>query len=158
MGLWVDFAISGLLAGLYDFPTSVDVSATITRHDQESLSSKALSNLVSDFLSTPTSFNPHESGDEKDEKLGRTTITKIQPVGDVLHIFSHIRKTYRVQWVVIEGGFKPPAILASSTMQERPSKKMKKGKGAVKLVDIKTQTDEQDTIIWVPLDKVMETK
>lgn len=37
-------------------------------------------------------------------------ITAITSVGDVLHAFSHIKKTYRVQWVVIEGGTTPPQL------------------------------------------------
>ena len=32
----------------------------------------------------------------------------IRPVGDVLHIFSHIRKTYRAQWIKVVGGSQPP--------------------------------------------------
>ncbi|KAF8899765.1 DNA glycosylase [Gymnopilus junonius] len=141
---------NGLLAGLYDFPTSVDVSTTITHHEQESLSSKILSNLVSGFSPAPTFHNSHESGDVK---VGGTSITKIQPVGDVLHIFSHIRKTYKVLWVVLEGGSKPPGILESFSIQEPARKKAMNGKGTI---DIKPQTD-QDVVIWVPLDKVMET-
>ncbi|PIL27683.1 hypothetical protein GSI_10836 [Ganoderma sinense ZZ0214-1] len=35
---------------------------------------------------------------------GTLRVVKIVPAGDVLHIFSHIRKTYRAQWVVLEGG------------------------------------------------------
>lgn len=30
-------------------------------------------------------------------------IAKTKPAGDVLHIFSHIRKTYRVQWILLVG-------------------------------------------------------
>lgn len=40
-------------------------------------------------------------------------VVKIVPAGDVLHVFSHIRKTYRVQWVVLEGGSsdEPPPLV-----------------------------------------------
>lgn len=37
-------------------------------------------------------------------------VVNITPMGDVPHVFSHIKKTYRVQWVVIEGGCVPPVL------------------------------------------------
>lgn len=39
-------------------------------------------------------------------------ITDIKAAGEVVHVFSHIRKTYRVQWVVLEGGGNDPPPLA----------------------------------------------
>lgn len=43
-------------------------------------------------------------------------LVKIERAGDVLHVFSHIRKTYRVQWVVLEGGGTcPPELARRST-------------------------------------------
>ncbi|KAM5533579.1 hypothetical protein V8D89_012795 [Ganoderma adspersum] len=41
---------------------------------------------------------------------GALRVVKLVPAGDVLHIFSHIRKTYRAQWVVLEGGSGPPPL------------------------------------------------
>jgi A/G-specific adenine glycosylase len=43
-------------------------------------------------------------------------LVKIERVGDVLHVFSHIRKTYRVQWVVLEGGGAGPPELANRSV------------------------------------------
>jgi hypothetical protein len=41
----------------------------------------------------------------------------MERVGDVLHVFSHIRKTYRVQWVVLEGaGTTPPQLATQSVL------------------------------------------
>ena len=40
----------------------------------------------------------------------------MERVGDVLHVFSHIRKTYRVQWVVMEGGGTSPPQLATQSV------------------------------------------
>jgi A/G-specific adenine glycosylase len=45
-------------------------------------------------------------------RSGAPRLVKIQRAGDVLHVFSHIRKTYRVQWVVLEGGDASPPKLA----------------------------------------------
>jgi A/G-specific adenine glycosylase len=47
-------------------------------------------------------------------------LIKIERVGDVLHVFSHIRKTYRVQWVVLEGGGTCPPELARRSTQAAP--------------------------------------
>jgi A/G-specific adenine glycosylase len=80
-------------------------------------------------------------------------LVKIERAGDVLHVFSHIRKTYRVQWVVLEGGSSPPELarrspstLASSG--RRPNKKTKaKDTGSPKLESM-----------WVSLDDVEKAK
>jgi A/G-specific adenine glycosylase len=45
-------------------------------------------------------------------RSGAVRLVRIEHVGDVLHVFSHIRKTYRVQWVVLEGGGATPPELA----------------------------------------------
>jgi len=49
---------------------------------------------------------------------GVPRLVKIERAGDVLHVFSHIRKTYRVQWVVLEGGggTKPPELAKRSSL------------------------------------------
>jgi len=146
---------TGLLAGLNDFPTSVNVPATTTRCDQEALPSEILSHLVSGGPCLP-SKRPNRNTIEDNEK--GFIIARIQPVGDVLHIFSHIRKTYRVQWVVLEGGVSPPSILEYQSLHdERPRKKHKKAKRAVKDVNVKPQIDGPKEVIWVPLNEVMET-
>jgi A/G-specific adenine glycosylase len=49
---------------------------------------------------------------EDTTRSGAVRLVKIERVGDVLHVFSHIRKTYRVQWVVLEGGGVTPPELA----------------------------------------------
>ena len=50
-------------------------------------------------------------------------VVKIERARDVLHVFSHIRKTYRVQWVVLEGGGAgPPELANRSTLASGPRK------------------------------------
>lgn len=39
-------------------------------------------------------------------------IAQIKPAGEVVHVFSHIRKTYRIQWVLLHGGGSHPPALA----------------------------------------------
>ena len=52
-------------------------------------------------------------------------LVKIERAGDVLHVFSHIRKTYRVQWVVLEGGGTCPPELARRTTPTVPRRRTK---------------------------------
>jgi len=83
------------------------------------------------------------------------TVSSIQPVGDLLHVFSHIKKTYRVQWVVLEGGANPPAILEGVSHEQRPLKEIKKGAVRDNIMDIPS---DPMAALWVSLDKVPETK
>ncbi|KDR72590.1 hypothetical protein GALMADRAFT_252735 [Galerina marginata CBS 339.88] len=149
---------SGLLAGLYDFPASVDVPANITRRDQEAMPSEILSHLVQGGAFLPSKPSNRTAVGNSPSQTEVLIIAKIKPVGDVLHIFSHIKKTYRVQWVVLEGGVSPPAFLENQSLyNECPNKKPKKKKRAVKDVNVKPQINDQKAAIWVPLEEVMET-
>ena len=52
--------------------------------------------------------------------MGGTTsdilrIVTIKAVGDMVHVFSHIKKTYCVQWVILEGGEDEPPGLPQRT-------------------------------------------
>ncbi|KAF8157011.1 DNA glycosylase [Crassisporium funariophilum] len=126
----------GLLAGLYEFPTSVNLPKTIKRADQEKIPLDLVSKLTD----------------------GGATISKITPIGDVLHVFSHIKKIYRVQWVILTGGLKPPKFLPDPLIDEQTStKKPIKGKLTPKLVNLDIQLDFPRDAIWVPLNEVMET-
>jgi len=69
---------------------------------------------------------------------GALRLVKTERAGDVLHVFSHIRKTYRVQWVVLEGGGTSPPELArrsssTSVASGRPKKTRVKDTGSPKL-------------------------
>ena len=51
-----------------------------------------------------------DAGLEDDD--GGIRISQVISAGDVLHVFSHVKKTYRTQWVVLEGGgSSPPSLL-----------------------------------------------
>jgi A/G-specific adenine glycosylase len=82
---------------------------------------------------------------------GIPRLVKIERAGDVLHVFSHIRKTYRVQWVVLEGGGANPPELAkrSPSLASSTSTSTKKTKvaGLPKLESM-----------WIPLDGVEKAK
>ncbi|PPQ87673.1 hypothetical protein CVT25_011440 [Psilocybe cyanescens] len=151
---------NGLLAGLYDFPTSVDVSTKINRRDQEDLTLKILPQILPGGSRIKPTQQKRNTVEEAHSQTEDVVIVKIQPVGDVVHVFSHIRKTYRIQWVVLEGGVNPPAILENPSLHdERPTKQVKKAKPAVKNVNVKvkTQIEGSKTVIWVPLNEVVDT-
>jgi len=128
---------------------------------QAAVPAKILSTLVQggSLLKTTASKNQKRIQDDpvETEKL---SISSIQPVGDVLHVFSHIKKTYRVQRVILEGGANPPATLMGASLHDkRPLKKIKKEKGAAKNVNVTAMHSPSGPMaVWVPLDKVMETK
>ncbi|PBL00334.1 DNA glycosylase [Armillaria gallica] len=91
----------GLLAGLYEFPTEANVSGTLSDARIVEILRAQLSALFQSPIRVPGSTDIEQSDPS-------CAIVKIQPAGDVIHVFSHIRKTYRVQWVIIEGGDEPP--------------------------------------------------
>jgi A/G-specific adenine glycosylase len=126
--------ITGLLAGLYEFPTSENVSKFIKPVAQEKLGRDILAHLV--------------------QCTNEQTVSKIIPIGDVVHVFSHIRKTYRVQWVIVNGGLTPPQILSHEMPREIEESLGKSREGKRK---IKHFTIPQNGI-WIPLNEVTETK
>lgn len=94
------------------------------------------------------------------------------PAGDVLHIFSHIRKTYRVQWVVLEGGpsEEPPALVqepdftlfgaaAPSTSKGKAPPKTRKGSSDRSRGKISpAAASRPQGSLWVPMEAVADTK
>ncbi|KAK0208996.1 DNA glycosylase [Desarmillaria ectypa] len=91
----------GLLAGLYEFPTEANISGTLPDTRLAEILRAQLSSLLQSPIRVPESTG-------KDQTDASCRIVKIQTAGDVSHVFSHIRKTYRVQWVITEGGDEPP--------------------------------------------------
>ena len=94
-------------------------------------------------------------------------IAKVKPAGDVLHIFSHIRKTYRVQWVLLEGGGEPPelnpAYQCSTSPPEAEEKPNAKAKSKAKVSDTKVSAksknkEQSPSVRWVRYEDVEEAK
>ena len=123
------------MAGLYEFPTSDNVSKSIKPVAQEKLGRDILAHLV--------------------QCTSEQSVSKIIPIGDVVHVFSHIRKTYRVQWVIVNGGLAPPKVVSHEMpheLEQPLGKQLTKGKRKIKDLTIPQNG------IWVPLNKVAETK
>jgi A/G-specific adenine glycosylase len=83
---------------------------------------------------------------------GVSRLVKIERAGDVLHVFSHIRKTYRVQWVVLEGGGADPPELAKRSSSKFASSATKKTR-----VTATTGLPKLESM-WIPLDDVEKAK
>ncbi|EJD02473.1 DNA glycosylase [Fomitiporia mediterranea MF3/22] len=114
----------GLLAGLHEFPSRANVQEADTPEKLRSVGQ----DVLRDVLSSPPLFKPTSSrprapdGSSTKVEQDGLRIVKMKPAGDVLHVFSHIRKTYRVQWILLEGTVtesnldsgveKPPALKA----------------------------------------------
>lgn len=91
--------------------------------DSKSRSEKRLQSL----LSKPCSETNNDDDDDGSSSLGATiprwTVRKNRQAGDVLHIFSHIRKTYRVRWIVLDS----PRIPAIAQVETSVKKTKNKG-------------------------------
>lgn len=134
---------TGLLAGLKEFPTDENVS--VSSDDMASSAYAMLENLLQD----PPSPKPRPSD--------AVLVSKTTQVGDVLHVFSHIRKTYRVQWVQLVGGDQPPSFLPST----RPPKASIKGKAKPKAkAGSKAGGDATPNVgpRWCPLEEIDSAK
>ncbi|KAG1861903.1 DNA glycosylase [Suillus tomentosus] len=151
----------GLLAGLHEFPTLPNLSGTKA---SASNLAKIPYTLLQELLIHPPSSNGDK---ERLKKLPNSdtsnTVPKVIQVtsaGDVVHVFSHIKKTYRVQWVLLEGDELPqfrPAVSPGQGARENDSR-AKNPKGKQKRSEVSEV--ELDTIPqtlnaqWVPLTQV----
>ncbi|TFK41618.1 hypothetical protein BDQ12DRAFT_710665 [Crucibulum laeve] len=131
---------TGLLAGLYEFPT--------------------LENIRSPCVFPSLDHIPYNVSSVSNPTLnaeGDVRMVQISPIGDIIHIFSHIKKTYRVQKLILEGGEKPPQLelksISSTTKKTMPPKSKKVPRRKSKTVEA------QDVApIWLPLNGVSDAK
>ncbi|EGN92517.1 hypothetical protein SERLA73DRAFT_164044 [Serpula lacrymans var. lacrymans S7.3] len=125
----------GLLAGLHDFPTLPNVS------DEEEVDTPDI--ILQKWLISPPASGKVATQRPSNNAINGTRdairIVDVKPAGDVIHVFSHVKKTYRIQWIVLEGGTdgEPPKLLCDavprpekykSTAKTDKSTKRKKGR------------------------------
>ncbi|KAJ7599229.1 DNA glycosylase [Mycena floridula] len=91
---------NGLLAGLLEFPTVENIAKATSGSRLEKTSREHLAGIFGKPVL------PSEHSDR--EVSTDLRIITFRPAGDVLHVFSHIKKTYRIHWIVLEGGEEPP--------------------------------------------------
>jgi A/G-specific adenine glycosylase len=137
----VDVLFTGLLAGLHEFPTSPEVPASISALEER----ETAMTLLSCLIKSPLLDSFPKAADTARSDVPR--LVKIERAGDVLHVFSHIRKTYRVQWVLLEGGGASPPELAKRSALASSAKKTKGAAGLPKLESM-----------WILLDDVEKAK
>lgn len=109
-----------MLAGLYEFPADVNVAGTLSTRRCIDLPHQRLSKLFEERL-LPLSSSNKEKAVAEDQDAKDYRIRHVKHAGDVLHIFSHIRKTYRVQWVKIDGGEAPPTLSEGTVNAKAPA-------------------------------------
>ncbi|KAJ7512080.1 hypothetical protein B0H11DRAFT_1699307 [Mycena galericulata] len=133
----------GLLAGLDEFPTSPNVAASTSTARQLKIPEEILSTL----LHRDVHLQPGSTGVANHS----LRISKVQPAGDVVHVFSHIKKTYRVQWVILEGTSEPPRLAEANELPAKTTSAKPAGKGKGKS---KKPTNGVLCSTWVPLNEV----
>ncbi|KLO10729.1 DNA glycosylase [Schizopora paradoxa] len=138
---------TGLLAGLYEFPTLPDVQDCSSAAKAKKLGDEVLSSVLEKSPATKSSAGAQE-----------IRVSKTAQIGDVLHVFSHIRKTYTVQWILLEGGDAPPTLnktysspVCSAEPAAKKAKTSKKTKESEKKSGVKTA---QEQLQWVAYDEV----
>jgi A/G-specific adenine glycosylase len=86
-------------------------------------------------------------------------VMKIKPAGDVIHVFSHIRKTYRVQWVVLEGGGNEPPLLSPRVQQaNKLAGAGHKAGGQLGKAASDATGSPSVAAKWIPIDHVTDAK
>ena len=105
--------------------------------------------------SSPPVVDSQSKAADTAQSAGVPRLVKIERAGDVLHVFSHIRKTYRVQWVVLEGGGANPPELAKRSSLAASSTSTKKTKAKTKVATAGLPKLES---MWIPLDGVEKAK
>jgi hypothetical protein len=163
------------LAGLHEFPSRPNVLESETTPLR-----KIAHNVLSELLAIAPILSGEEDtlADSVETSRSSVILQSVKPAGDILHIFSHIRKTYRVQWVLLDGGQQPPALLKSDTKSEaRQTKgvikrnkidKKKQGRDVIELDSdgdvVKNVNIEIDVNIpalsakWIQIERVPESK
>ncbi|KAG2366735.1 DNA glycosylase [Suillus spraguei] len=145
----------GLLAGLHEFPTLPNLSgATASASNMAEIPYK----LLQELLVHPPYNNkgPLKKLSSSNSSYNISKVVQVTPVGDVVHVFSHIKKTYRVQWVLLEGDEIPQLRPTISPDQNGNCTKNLKGKQKVSEVsEVDLNTIPQTlSAQWVPLTQV----
>ncbi|THV07111.1 DNA glycosylase [Dendrothele bispora CBS 962.96] len=139
----------GLLAGLYEFITTPDISAT-TKADIVKLTSKQLSSIFGDSFGVLEFRKRSNSKEDEGAHDDACHVVDIVSAGDVVHVFSHIKKTYRTQWVVLQGGIAPPACFFNPVPEVAGKKKIGSKRAGAETSIVTQQS------MWVPLGEVLK--
>ena len=139
--------LPGLLAGLHEFPTIECISSA--RSDD----SAHLRSVIMRYLK-----NGSQILDSPKQSSAMPHLAKVHPVGDVVHVFSHIRKTYRVSWVVLAGTGGPPALKVTTGGEPTQKKSTRAKKAASTSGNDNDGAMSPSTTAWVKLSDVEHAK
>jgi A/G-specific adenine glycosylase len=163
---------TGLLAGLHEFPTASNLS-------NAKASASNVAQIPYTLLKELLMHPPHPSQSEN-QRLAKQMnfeplyyvpkIAHVKPAGDVVHVFSHIKKTYRVQWVLLESeGDEPPQFRSTvypDQVARKNSNRARKPKGKQRRLEETSELSEVEvdatpktlSAQWVPLAQVEDVK
>lgn len=152
----------GLLAGLHEFPTLPNVGS---EGSSDAGMKKAAMGVLETMLKERPISLAKATKVKDDAKDATLRVVHIKPAGDVLHIFSHIRKTYRVQWVLLSDGssLDPPAlqkVITDENIVSQQQKSNKKVKIATENEGIDGSADitPLSSLRWVKEEDVLDAK
>ena len=90
---------------------------------------------------------------QSDPKMdSRYALVDVRFAGDVQHIFSHIKKTYKVQKIRVRGGTVPPSVRPHEDTVDPSGRKRETTKSGTGSASTSIKP------IWVPVDKVPAAK
>ncbi|GAA5853736.1 hypothetical protein JCM5353_003452 [Sporobolomyces roseus] len=143
----------GLLAGLFEFPsidlppTSTSTSTGLSKSDRTLLLSflRTLIKLPKNVTFTPSTTTLNDS-------ISVITSKEFEPV---IHVYSHIIRTYKTIRIVLSSNQLPTLLPSSSTSTKKPVKKSKKKQD-------ESESEEEEEMIkslpgsgkWINLEKV----
>ncbi|KAF9447147.1 hypothetical protein P691DRAFT_761024 [Macrolepiota fuliginosa MF-IS2] len=147
---------TGLLAGLYDFTASVNVTKSISDQAVKAASLKLIGETFEQTFHDPICLS---STRVCGSDVGKLRVARVSIVGDVSHVFSHIKKTYRVVWALVTGGDGPPE-LGKDFGLDQPLKRppQHQGKGSASNPGSSQGVSPPTERTWTPMNEVAGTK
>ncbi|KAJ3567834.1 hypothetical protein NP233_g6104 [Leucocoprinus birnbaumii] len=146
---------TGLLAGLQDFPACMNVSKDSSTEAIKSISLEFLDTFFGSSFRQPTTKS---AGKGPRRGAWESSVSRISIIGDVPHVFSHIRKTYRVVWILLTGGDNPPDPYANGIAGAShilAPKSMTQGKSGNKM-PVHNGSDLRAESAWTPMNEVAD--
>lgn len=141
---------TGLLAGLYDFPSSPNACKNSTPETIKLATLKLLGTMFGRVMREPvTSLSP-DKGQRRSTR--EAEVIDMSIIGDVAHVFSHVRKTYRVVWILVTGGDRPPEFRINGA-GKLPGKLVHRSTKQVKNED-QMESDLRTEGTWTSVDQV----
>jgi hypothetical protein len=138
------------LAGLLEFPTLEDITQTLTEAELVELARKCFSGMLGTEIYSCDDSEAETGG--REEELQQLRMISTRSLGGILHIFSHIRKTYRVCMITLEGGEDPPSLNFEERQKMSNGNRRKTGDGEENKASAATKS------LWIASEEVAASK